>query len=732
MKLQFTPLKSIALLSYFIFLLLTTINFTYAQRRMKPERFSAWEDFKNNNGNNWKVKWNNKTGGATVIRGNANKCYNGQPEQVARQFLEDNRNIFGMTANLQEFNYLKTVDYNGRKSVKFSQYYQGLPVYTGGYSLIIDENNRIPLANGHYFSDISISIIPKLNATEATAKLINIESLHYPDYQRPEANLIIYPLDEEYKLAWQIFLQYDFDIRYCGFINAVDGTKIDFFDMIPRSSIGSANVYEIDPASGGIEPKTLYRMVTGTSYLIGDYVDVVSTEEGTRAYSRVRNFSYQPSNYHFNEANAYWHVDRIANDYFNDMLDYDMPQIPVYIQGSGGLSPWDPFPHIVLGLADTTSPFGVHYRAIVRKDDQIYHEYSHQICWDIGHEYYPTEVASKAEGYADYFACSFTDDPIYGEWAAYETDYLRTCDNNPNYFNYANFNNLDYNNYYNGNQHRNGMIWSGALWDMRDEFDQEDADQIIFLGLNYVNGYSDFEEALEGIINAASDLGYNEASIQTIKAIFSNRGIYADLAIPTNFDVTGNVGAHPTATWDNNTEPDIYGYKLYRSIAGGPYLLRETLVGKYNNSYTDQGITITDSKFDPQTCYKITALDTHLNESEMSNAECVKSNAVNKDINYSSDNTRDIYSANIYPNPFNSNTRIFFNLPEKSTVSIFVYNLSGEEISNLLSGIYSQGTYNIDFNGYNISSGIYFVKVVANSMETNNSFYSTMKIALVK
>lgn len=697
---------------------------------MKPERFNAWEDFKNNNGNNWKVKWNDKTGGATVIRGNSNKTYNGPPEQAARQFLRDNRNIFGMTASLQELSLKKIVNYKGTKSVKFSQNYENISVFTGGYSVLIDENNKITLANGHFFSDISISNLPQISEDEAITYLLISESLPYPEYSLPEAELIVYPLDEEYKLAWKIELQYDFDKRFCGFINAIDGTEIDFFDMIPRSSTGSANVYEIDPASGGIEPKTLYRMVTGTSYLIGNYVDVVSTEEGTRAYSRVRNFSYQPSNYHFNEANAYWHVDRIANDYFYDMLGYDMPQIPVYIQGSGGVSPWDPFPYIRLGLTDTTSPFGVHYRAIVRKDDQIYHEYSHQVCWDIGHEYYPTEVASKAEGYADYFACSFTDDPIYGEWAAYETDYMRTCDNNPNYFNYANFNNLDYNNYYNSGQHKNGMIWSGALWDMRDELGQEDADRIIFNGLVEVSGYSDFEEALEGIIDYAEDNYPNK--VQDIKDIFCNRGICADLAIPTNFDVTGNVGAHPTATWDNNTELDIYGYKLYRSIAGGPYLLLETLVGRYNNSYTDQGITITESKFDPQTCYKITALDTHLNESEMSNAECVKSNAVNKDINYSSDNTRDIYSANIYPNPFNPNTRIFFNLPEKSTVSIFVYNLSGEEISNLLSGIYSQGTYNIDFNGYNISSGIYFVKVVANSMETNNSFYSTIKIALVK
>jgi hypothetical protein len=68
-----------------------------------------------------------------------------------------------------------------------------------------------------------------------------------------------------------------------------------------------------------------------------------------------------------------------------------------------------------------------------------------------------------------------------------------------------------------------------------------------------------------------------------------------------------------------------------------------------------------------------------------------------------------------YPNPFNSNTTIKFDLPKKSRVIINIYNILGERVINLASRDYEAGSHCIIWNGKNtggktVASGIYFYK----------------------
>ncbi len=61
-----------------------------------------------------------------------------------------------------------------------------------------------------------------------------------------------------------------------------------------------------------------------------------------------------------------------------------------------------------------------------------------------------------------------------------------------------------------------------------------------------------------------------------------------------------------------------------------------------------------------------------------------------------------------YPNPFNPSTVISYDLPSTSFVSLKVFNSLGEEVANLVNEIKSPGRYKVEFNGKNLSSGIYF------------------------
>ena len=64
-----------------------------------------------------------------------------------------------------------------------------------------------------------------------------------------------------------------------------------------------------------------------------------------------------------------------------------------------------------------------------------------------------------------------------------------------------------------------------------------------------------------------------------------------------------------------------------------------------------------------------------------------------------------------YPNPFNPSTTIKFQIAKDGFVSLKVYDILGSEVKTLVDGYMNKGTYNAEFNGSGLSSGIYFYKL---------------------
>jgi len=66
-----------------------------------------------------------------------------------------------------------------------------------------------------------------------------------------------------------------------------------------------------------------------------------------------------------------------------------------------------------------------------------------------------------------------------------------------------------------------------------------------------------------------------------------------------------------------------------------------------------------------------------------------------------------------YPNPFNPSTVIAFDLPERETVSLKVYDMLGREITTLIDNEeFGAGSFMVEFNAGNLSSGHYFYTLV--------------------
>ncbi|MBN1482691.1 T9SS C-terminal target domain-containing protein [candidate division KSB1 bacterium] len=74
-----------------------------------------------------------------------------------------------------------------------------------------------------------------------------------------------------------------------------------------------------------------------------------------------------------------------------------------------------------------------------------------------------------------------------------------------------------------------------------------------------------------------------------------------------------------------------------------------------------------------------------------------------------------LYSA--YPNPFNAQTWIRFDLPESQDVKIEIYDALGRLKSTLIRKRYSAGSYVIPFDAANWPSGVYYYRMIAGDFE---------------
>lgn len=79
-----------------------------------------------------------------------------------------------------------------------------------------------------------------------------------------------------------------------------------------------------------------------------------------------------------------------------------------------------------------------------------------------------------------------------------------------------------------------------------------------------------------------------------------------------------------------------------------------------------------------------------------------------------------------YPNPFNPTTNIGYEMPVSSYVTIKVYDVLGKEVATLIDGHKPAGSYEVEFDGKELTSGIYFYQL------TTRNFIQTKKMILIK
>ncbi|MCL4278996.1 MAG: T9SS type A sorting domain-containing protein, partial [Ignavibacteriaceae bacterium] len=84
------------------------------------------------------------------------------------------------------------------------------------------------------------------------------------------------------------------------------------------------------------------------------------------------------------------------------------------------------------------------------------------------------------------------------------------------------------------------------------------------------------------------------------------------------------------------------------------------------------------------------------------------------------------YLGQNYPNPFNPSTNIKYSIPADGNVTLKIYDILGEEVSTLVNEFQQAGTFDVVFDGSNLSSGVYYYQL------TSGELTSTKKMMLTK
>ncbi len=420
-------------------------------------------------------------------------------EVTFKSFFQEHKAVFEIEADNLKLASAKKI--NKRWYVKYAQYYKGIPVHHAIVGLDASEHGKVGSYAANYYPDIDQPTKPGISLDKVSVSAINTyEEKDRKKLRMKEGDLIIYPEKIEDKitfhLAWKLQIvgeEPDPEIEKYFIIDAMNGQIIrEYTARFPDAQVTGTVQCEVYPTNP-TDP-------ISTVPLKNQYVEI--EDEGTTTtnsvghYQKTVSWFWQFLNWPFGEATftlngPYAHVQN--NDGTNYIetrhcnisspcnltwTDTDRDHINLFYHlnlfhdwlenelGYSWTNPWDGTSRFNARVnynfnnAYAGDPMEFGTNNYVRSSDVIYHECGHNVLYEIYGDWigFPSthiEAYAMDEGFADYFACSFTNDSRMGEG----------CFGSP-----RNLNNNDAypgKNSYNIEGHSGGKIIAGAAWELR-------------------------------------------------------------------------------------------------------------------------------------------------------------------------------------------------------------------------------------------------------------------------
>jgi len=280
-----------------------------------------------------------------------------------------------------------------------------------------------------------------------------------------------------------------------------------------------ADYAALQPAYHGV---TLTNL-DGSGYLVGDWANV-RAETGSPAYSTTNTFDYHRNDDRFEQVMTYYWVTE-AQKYIQSLgfgttrraVNKESQDIRTNQYGVDNSFSWDKHDYVRFGKGGVDD---------AEDAEVILHEYGHAIQdsqvagFGVG-----PEAGGIGEGFGDYWAVTVSDviaptadTPCVADWdsVSYTSTVphcLRRVDTDAHYPEDL------------GDRvHRNGLIWSRALWDIRQALGHVTADTLILDAQFSFAPDTTMPDAASATVAAAQSL-YGNATAAIVQAAFVDRGI---------------------------------------------------------------------------------------------------------------------------------------------------------------------------------------------------------------
>jgi hypothetical protein len=203
-------------------------------------------------------------------------------------------------------------------------------------------------------------------------------------------------------------------------------------------------------------------------------------------------------------------------------------------------------------------------------------------------------------------------------------------------------------------------------------------------------------------------------------------------AAPSNLVMTnaGQVNQNPQLDWDDNTEPDLDHYTVYRCPSHFQTCTWTAIGTPTSSSFTDFGVMITGSgSGDDEYRYYVSATDTGGEESSSSNF--VSTWGTTPMLRGPTTSEAPIVPEDFalgasYPNPVRTQATIRYALPEAAHVTLTVYDVMGREVKRLVQSAKAAGFHETQVDASTLPSGTYLYRLRA------GPFTQTQRMVVVR
>lgn len=442
------------------------------------------------------LKWDTLTGNPREISQFATIAYVGTPEERTTSFLKEHSKLLGIKADLSDLRHIassKTAveGKTGIDYIRFGQFYENLPVKGAETVVHLTETGKVFRVYQRYYSDIQIANQRRLSREEAID--LARKQVRKPERPpiEPRAEMIVFPLEGKYYYAWQIQIN-----SWRFYIDAETGAVLFSERTILFQNTGHGDAYEINVCVTPDPIEVLLPNLDNSGYLRGTNFDA-QTMSGSRAQNASYYFKYGVADPRFDQVEVYYQLEK-AQAHFTG-LGFTVTSLPTiayanhpdYICNAAYNWGYDIFK---FGIAGSGGCEGAICFSPGQDGDIIFHEYGHQVIHQTAGFSSGGMMSSIHEALADYFSCSYFDDPCLAEpHNANCSTCLRNVDNDNTYPNDVS-----------SSSHITGLILSGAMWDIREALGQQFADWVALEGVRGLPVNPDFSDYAQNVLAAGA------------------------------------------------------------------------------------------------------------------------------------------------------------------------------------------------------------------------------------